>query len=293
MNCEEFVRQSEEWMEGRRCAEAQAHASQCESCRAYIEDLDAIRLVAPQLAAMDAAPPTGLWAAIRAQAIQEELIPYDCEEFARQSEVWMEGNRSAQAQAHASQCESCRDYVEDLDAIRLLAPQLTALDTAPPEHLWQAIHARAMQEGLIRPRAGWWGRLSGWTPTLARPLAATAAALALAALTFTITYHPPRPTAAPAGRVWLSADQTELASVDTALNHVERGTIGSVRVSDPQVEETLQQNLLIVDRQIARCEKTLEQAPSDENTRDYLYDAYQQKANLLNLLAEQNAGVAE
>jgi len=291
-DCEEFLRQSEEWLEGRPSVPARTHAAECERCRDYVEDLDSIRLLAPQLAIMDVAPPERLWHAIHAQALQEGLVRYDCEEFLRQSEEWMEGRRSAQARAHAMECERCRDYVEDLDSIRLLAPQLTALDTAPPERLWQSIHARMIQEGLVR-RAGRPRRLSAWVPTLARPLAAAVAALALAALTFTLTSRPPVPSTPPAGRAWLSADQTDLASVDTELNHVERGTIGSFRAADPQVAETLQQNLMIVNRQIARCEKTLEEAPSDESTRDYLYDAYQQKADLLNLMAEQNAGVTE
>ncbi|HVB32997.1 MAG TPA: hypothetical protein VNJ52_01285 [Patescibacteria group bacterium] len=215
----------------------------------------------------------------------------NCEEFVRQSEEWMEGRRSAPARAHAMECERCRAYVEDLDAIRLLAPQLASLETAPPERLWRSIHARMVKEGLVR-RAGWLSRPSAWAPTLVRPLVAAAAALALAALTFTITSRPARQPM-PAGRGWLSADETELASVDTQLDHVERGTVESVHASDPQVQYVLQQNLMIVNRQIARCEKTLEEAPSDENTRDYLYDAYQQKADLLNLMAEQNAGVTE
>jgi hypothetical protein len=284
MNCEEFVLQSEEWMEGHRAAEASEHAKACESCRCLVEDFDAIRLVAPQLA-MSAAPPANLWESIRARLEQEGLIRpvMTCEEFANQTEEWMEGRRSPEAREHAMACEACRAYVEDLDAIRLVAPQL-ALNEEPPERLWKAIRAQVAKEGLIREPA-WPARAFKWAFVYNGPLAAVAAGLALALLTFSVTAPRLRPPVRTSGHVWLSANEAELANIDTQLNHVERSTMRSVRPADPAVQETLRQNLVIVDRQIARCEKTLEQAPSDENTRDYLYDAYRQKADLLNMMA--------
>ena len=285
MNCEQFVLLSEEWMEDRRSAEALKHAASCQRCRSFVEDLDAIRLAAPQMA-VGVEPPASLWESIHARLEKEGLIRHvmTCEEFARQTEEWMEGLRSAEAREHAMACETCRAYVEDLDAIRLAAPQL-ALDEDPPQRLWNAISNQIEQEGLIREPA-WPVRAVRWAFVSHAPLAAAAAGLALALLTFTIAA--PRPhTQVSTGHAWLSADEAELASVDTQLDHVELGEMHSVQVTpNPVVVETLQQNLQIVDHQISRCEKTLEQAPSDQNTRDYLYDAYQQKADLLNMMAE-------
>ncbi len=215
----------------------------------------------------------------------------NCEEFARQSEEWMEGRRTAEARTHAMACERCRAFVEDLDQIRLLAPELS-LDVEPPDHLWKHIHSQLKKEGLIQQPA-WTHAAAQWVSVARRPLFAAAAALALALLTFTVSMRPTRPAAPATGPMWLSADQTELVSVDTQLDHVERGTIGSLGTSDPMVQNTLRQNLLIVDRQIARCEKTLEEAPSDEYTRDYLFDAYQQKADLLNMMAERSSDPIE
>ncbi len=217
----------------------------------------------------------------------------NCGEFASQTEAWMEGERTAQARQHAIACAHCRQLVEDLDAIRLFAPQL-AESAAPPEQLWGAIHAQLEREGLIR-EPGWAERAAGWIRVSSRPLAvatASALALALALLVVMPRADRPQPTVA-TGPVWLSSDQPELASVDRQLNHVELHAIRSLQTPDPQVREALQQNLMIIDRQIARCEKTLEQAPSDENTRDYLYDAYRQKAELLNMMAERSVASAE
>jgi hypothetical protein len=216
----------------------------------------------------------------------------NCEEFERQSEHWMDGHRAPEAREHAMECERCRAMVEDLDAIRLFAPQLAAT-AAPPERLWTSIRAQLEREGLIH-EPGWMERVGGWVRVSARPVATAAAAaltLALIAMTVATRVQAPRPVAT--GPAWLSSDQPELSSVDTQLDHVERGAIRSLRTPNPAVREALQENLMIIDRQIARCEKTLEQAPSDENTRDYLYDAYQQKAELLNMMAERSTAAAE
>ena len=216
----------------------------------------------------------------------------NCEEFVRQSERWMDGDRTPEAREHAMECEQCRAMVEDLDAIRLFAPQLAAT-AAPPERLWTSIRAQLEREGLVH-EPGWMERLGGWVRVSSRPVAtATAAALTLALIAMTVAtrVQPPRPMAT--GPTWLSSDQPELSSIDTQLDHVERGAIRSLHTPNPAVREALQENLMIIDRQIARCEKTLEQAPSDENTRDYLYDAYQQKAELLNMMAERSTAAAE
>lgn len=217
----------------------------------------------------------------------------NCQEFLRQADQWMDGRREAEAREHALACANCRAFVEDLDAIRLAAPML-ADDVAPPPALWNAVRAQLEREKLIR-EPGWAESVGSWFRIPARPLAAAAtAALAVAlgaALLIPRGIHPAKP--APVAPNWLSTDQPELAQVDRQLNHVERSTMGSLHTADPAVDDALRQNLMIVNRQIALCEKTLEQAPSDENTRDYLYDAYQQKADLLNMIAERSGAAAE
>jgi hypothetical protein len=216
----------------------------------------------------------------------------NCKEFARETERWMEGERSAEARAHALGCEACRGLAEDLDAIRLFAPQLAAT-AAPPSRLWNTIRERLEQEGLVR-EPSWSERVGEWLRHSARPLAtATAGAVALALIALTVGTRVATPRPASTGPAWLSSDQPELATIDTQLDHVERGAIRSLHTPNPAVREALQENLMIIDRQIARCEKTLEQAPSDENTRDYLYDAYQQKAELLDMMAERSSAAAE
>lgn len=204
----------------------------------------------------------------------------------------MEGVREPEAREHALACERCRGLVEDLDAIRLAAPQL-AEAVAPPERLWVALRAQLESEGLIR-RPRWTDQLARWTRRAVHPVTATAAATALAAALVLLSLGlRTRPKSPSPGRQWLSSDQQELVKVDTQLDHLERKTMRSFQTPDPAVKEALQENLMIINRQIARCEKTLEQVPSDENTKEYLYDAYRQKAQLLNMMAERSTAAAE
>jgi hypothetical protein len=52
------------------------------------------------------------------------------------------------------------------------------------------------------------------------------------------------------------------------------------------VNASFQKNLQIVDKYIAMCEKSVREEPENELARDYLYGAYQQKADLLAEMSE-------
>lgn len=51
----------------------------------------------------------------------------------------------------------------------------------------------------------------------------------------------------------------------------------------------LYENLAMVDNYISLCEKSVRDEPQSEMARDYLYGAYQQKADLLATMAERGA----
>jgi hypothetical protein len=60
--------------------------------------------------------------------------------------------------------------------------------------------------------------------------------------------------------------------------------------SNPVVTASLQKNLAIVDNYIALCEKNVHEDPESEMARDYLYEAYQQKADLLAQMSDRGNG---
>jgi len=62
-------------------------------------------------------------------------------------------------------------------------------------------------------------------------------------------------------------------------------------VGTSPVDAALQQNLQEVDDFIADCESHLKEAPQDEVAREYLYSAYQQKAELLAAMMDRGRSV--
>ena len=61
--------------------------------------------------------------------------------------------------------------------------------------------------------------------------------------------------------------------------------------STSPADVVLQQNLKEIDDFIADCERHLKQAPQDEVAREYLYSAYQQKAELLAAMLDRGRSV--
>jgi hypothetical protein len=79
---------------------------------------------------------------------------------------------------------------------------------------------------------------------------------------------------------WIRGTQSSANSVSAQLDSVEHTTVTSIR-SNPAVADALHKNLAIVDNYISLCEKSVRENPQSEMARDFLYDAYQQKASLL------------
>lgn len=207
-----------------------------------------------------------------------------CQEFRNSGEEWLGGTPSPEAAAHLRECPRCRVWFADIEAIREVAPQL-ADDVAPPARLWNTIQASLEEEGLIRqPR-----QLERFVPAfslLLRPaLAGVYVALVAAAIFFLISKTPLKPERT----AWEASAERSMASLDTQLGGAERQAVSSLHEHNPVVRASFRQNLEIVDNSIALCEKTVRDDPENEMARSYLYDAYEQKADLLANIAERGA----
>src|SRR2546426_4312899 len=187
-----------------------------------------------------------------------------------------------QAATHVNACEPCRALVSDLKAIDAVARELGAEPAEPPERVWLSLRAHLESEGLIRaPRKTGW--LSEWLAMLPRP------ALAGAYLSFVLV------AAVIVGfysRLWLNqlgppvTVPPATASLGTQLSAVQQHAVSALRHRNPAVTASLHQNLEIVDNAISICEKTMREEPQNEIAREYLYGAYQQKAELLASMTE-------
>jgi hypothetical protein len=207
-----------------------------------------------------------------------------CNEFHNQLGDWLEGNRSAEAHAHLRTCSECRSLAADLEAIQNTAQSFALDDVKPSPRVWLALRAQLEQEGLIhsarhtspvRTSSHW---LDVVFASIPRPVLAGAYLAALiavgAALTGTGNRH------ANDAR-WLNRTESSTQPLSAQLDTAEQDAFSALKNADPVVTASLQKNLAIVDNYIALCEKSVREDPQDEAARDYLYGAYQQKADLL------------
>jgi fermentation-respiration switch protein FrsA (DUF1100 family) len=207
------------------------------------------------------------------------MATMDCNDFLNHLDAWLEGDEHSEARAHASECFQCRGLVEDFGAIQTAARELSAGDPEPPARLWISLRAQLEQEGLIRDRKK--GRLRGLFAAIPRPALAGAYLTILLAAAFAASGPIHR-------RVneyrWIQGNQT--AALGEQLNTAEQNTVASLTDTNPVVTASLHKNLAIVDNYIALCEKSVREDPENEIARDYLYTAYQQKADLLAQMAD-------
>lgn len=201
----------------------------------------------------------------------------NCKDFPDYLDPWMEGDRHPDALAHVRDCPRCRSLVDDLKMIQSAAQNWGSEESEPPAHLWTSLRAQLVQEGLIHQHSKRPGWFSGWFPALPRPALAGAYLAALIAVAFGLS----GPVNQRINRArWLEGTQnstTPLRAQFASMN----ATPAFISDSNPVVTASLNNNLAIVDNYIALCEKSVNEEPENELARDYLYDAYHQKASLL------------
>jgi hypothetical protein len=216
------------------------------------------------------------------------MAKINCDDFPIYLEPWMEGDRHPDAQDHVRDCPRCRALVEDLNSIQASAQDWGSLEVEPPAHLWTTLRAQLIEEGLIREEQfahqrsrGWFSR---WFNALPRPALAGAYLAALIAVAFALS----GPVNERINRQrWLAGMQNSTTPVRAHLAKAEQNTtLSALLDSNPTVTASLHESLAIVDNHIAICEKSVTEDPQNEFARDYLYDAYHQKAELLAQLSD-------
>jgi hypothetical protein len=215
-----------------------------------------------------------------------------CNEFHNQLERWMEGERSQQARAHLASCVHCRALIADLEAIQQRARAWGSDEVAPPERVWVSLRAQLEAEGTIRSHAAGEVRQTaklqhGWSAgifdAVPRPVLAGAYLVALVGASIALTG--PSTRQLDEAR-WMNGTQDTTGALSADLQNAERDTVSAMNQSDPVITASLHDNLAIVDNYIALCEKSVREDPENEIARDYLYEAYEQKADLLAQMTE-------
>jgi hypothetical protein len=208
-----------------------------------------------------------------------------CEQFEETLAQQPDGPLPLDAAGHLDACARCRLMRDDLLAIEVAAQEWGSEELLPPPRVWAAIQVQLQAEGLIaqpgRPSSRNW--LAGlWN--LAPRLELAGAYVLLMLVAAGLAGYQTVPSASgsldrPATAVQVS--RPALDGLGPALDGNMQRVVASFTPDNDSVALSLQQNLRIVDNIIAVCEKTVREHPGDPLAREYLYGAYQQKADLL------------
>jgi hypothetical protein len=211
----------------------------------------------------------------------------------------------AQAREHVVACSSCRAFVSDLTAIVSIANKMPA-EIEPPARIWTSLRSQLEAEGLIQvslqspaatDAASWF---SGWRDLFHSRVPATATVGLLIVFAAILVLNPrvgPRNTTASIPDLTQTRDHStpqndsSIVATGKTLTQQEHVVQGMVLAGDSPVDVSLTENLKKVDEFIGECERRLKEEPRDELARQYLDEAYQQKAELLAAMMDRGRSV--
>jgi hypothetical protein len=220
-----------------------------------------------------------------------------CEQFEQILDQQDERALPKPALAHLEGCAACRALSADFGAIHNLALELGAVELAPPERVWVSLRNQLEAEGLIRAGQEVSGGASvaqhDWWSVFQRPAVAGAFLGLVLAVASTVGYLSNfTPSAAHYSQLTPQQETSSVPSADSVFKE-EVLTVGSDSIlglqrQDTAVTDSIRRNLQIVDNFIAICEKSVREQPDNQMAREYLYGAYQQKAELLATATNRN-----
>ena len=223
-----------------------------------------------------------------------------CQQFEEMLAQQPEGPLPLEAAGHLETCPQCRLLRDDLQAIGIAAREWGREEPTPPPRLWASIQIQLQAEGLIaapgphgrglylQPAAnrGWF---AGWWNSAPRLELAGAYLLLLliaAGLAGYGTNLPADPLDRPSAATQIS--EPALDGLGQTLDGNMQRVVASFSEYDGAVALSLRRNLGIIDNLIAVCEKSVREHPGDPLAREYLYGAYQQKADLLSVAMDRS-----
>ena len=213
-----------------------------------------------------------------------------CEEFEQTLEQQESEALPKQALAHLETCAACSALFADFGAIHSMASELAADPIAPlSENVWIALRNQLEAEGLIRDpqtplRSGPQTSLAWWS-FIQRPAMAGAFLGLVIAVAGTVSYLSNSQSSTAQSELTPVQETSSIPTANSVFKeevlNVNDDAILGVQRQDTAVTDSIRRNLQIVDNFIAMCEKDVREQPDNQIAREYLYGAYQQKAELL------------
>jgi hypothetical protein len=78
----------------------------------------------------------------------------------------------------------------------------------------------------------------------------------------------------------------EMLQARATMDRIGRRATTTMEVRDPVVAASYRENLAIVEKLIVQCERAVREQPDNSLAREYLYTAWQQKAELVAAMTE-------
>jgi anti-sigma factor RsiW len=201
---------------------------------------------------------------------------------------------SEAARQHLAQCSACTHYIADLNSIVATAHELPA-EVEPPERIWISLRAQLQNEGVIHEQArsreaspAWWPSFADLFRKRAFAMAAVGALIVIAAAS---QFQKPRVQVLEPRDNGFDSTVSVLRQQEHDLANMQLASTGGSSGYTSAVDTSLRQNLQQVDEFIADCERRLKEQPSDELAREYLTNAYQQKAQLLSVMMDRGGSL--
>jgi hypothetical protein len=206
----------------------------------------------------------------------------DCGEFQKGLAYVIDGGGSAEQAEHLKTCAACTDLVEDLKHIAAQAPLLVPMHDPSPR-VWAGIQASLEREGLVQPSAHrfqpaliphaaqQWSSFARW-----------GAVAALALIAFLVISHR---NPVPGGGT--QATKIDSAAGSGALDANDQKLLAVVSQQRPGSADLYKRSLNDVNSYIADAQKSLDQDPNNDEAREHLLRAYDQKAMLYDMATAQ------
>jgi len=299
MQCKEFEAAIEQSGFAELPPAARAHLTGCAGCQNYFADLSTIVELAAELPA-EVEPPNRIWVSVKAQLSAEGVIRPAVDEVFEPAgpSFWekLSGLMRPRVLAPAGLTVAVAiaaviGYYQPAKGPAVDAPLAAKANpgTAPaPARTETASNAPVAAQKDTRVAA---------PPAAAKPSRASGAAQNLAAIPVAASPRAAgRATAAqPAGSSTAefrpSPSDSLYGSTAAALNAAELDANGPSLRGNVEVDQALRKNLRMLNEFIADCEQHLKQYPNDALAREYLSNAYRQKAELLTAILDNGRSV--
>jgi hypothetical protein len=233
---------------------AREHLASCSACQGLVADLTTIVASARQIPA-ELDPPDRIWISLRAQLRAEGIIIDQPEVVAEQHAPWWQ-NISALFRPRVLA------YAGAAAALTLAVYFQTHKTTEVP-----------VATAIVAP-----------TPKTEVPATELANQITPASTPVPLQQASANHPSVHNSTTSLRPSPSELAG--TTLMNVEQDVPSMQLAGNSAVDTSLRQNLRTLNEFIAECQQRLKQNPQDEVAREYLYSAYQQKAELLSAMME-------